>query len=120
MFINIVRWRVPKENSKKQFEIWREMMDYQRSHPEKVYYIKSRFFTFTEKGSSEESWMFLDEYKNREDFEKQMKTIKEDPEFIKLSDEFFPKWDALIIAGSRKHEFWTEMNKLKVEPPPQK
>lgn len=120
MFINTVRWRVPKENSKKQFEVWREMMDYQRAHPEKVYYIRSRFFTFTEKGSYEESWMFLDEYENREDFDKGMKTIKEDPEFIKLRDEFFPKWDTLIIAGSRKHEFWTKVEKLKVEPPPQK
>jgi hypothetical protein len=61
--------------------------------------------------------MFLDEYENREDFDKGMKTIREDQEFQKLSDEFFPKWDALIIAGSRKHEFWTEVEKLKVEPP---
>ena len=49
MLVNIVRWRVPKEHSKKQFELWYEMMEYQRSHPEKVYYIRSRFFTFTEK-----------------------------------------------------------------------
>jgi nicotinamidase-related amidase len=120
MFVNIVRWRVPIENSKKQFELWNEIMEYQRSHPEKVFYIRSRFFTFTEKGSSEENWMFLDEYKNREDFDKGMKTVKEDPEFKKLSDEFFPKWDAIIVAGSRKHEFWTEVEKLKVEPPPKK
>jgi hypothetical protein len=120
MFINIVRWRVPKENSKKQFELWREMMEYQKSHPEKVFYTRSRFFTFTEKGSSQEKWMFLDEYENREDFDKGMKTIREDTEFIKLLDEFFPKWDALIIAGSRKHEVWTEVEKLRVEPPPRK
>jgi len=120
MFVNIVRWRVPKENSKKQFELWNEMMGYQRSHPEKVFYIRSRFFTSSEKGSSEENWMFLDEYKNREDFDKGMKTIKEDPEFQKLSDEFFPKWDAIIVTGSRKHEYWTEMEKLIVEPPPKK
>jgi hypothetical protein len=64
--------------------------------------------------------MFLDEYKNREDFDKGMKTIKEEPEVTRLSDEFFPKWDAIIVAGSRKHEFWSEVEKLKVEPPPKK
>jgi len=52
--INIVRWRIAKENSDRQFDVWREMMDYQRSHTEKVYYARSRFFTFTEKGSSED------------------------------------------------------------------
>ena len=58
--INIVRWRIPKENSSKQFEVWREMMDYQKTHPEKVYYTRSRFYTSTEERASEENWMFLD------------------------------------------------------------
>jgi hypothetical protein len=96
------------------------MMDYQRSHPEKVFYIRSRFFTFAEKGSSEENWMFLDEYERREDFDKWMKTVHEDPELAKLANEFFTKWDALIIAKSRKTEVWTEVEELTVEPPPPK
>ena len=115
MLINIVRWRVPKENSNKQFELWREMMDYQKSHPEKVYYTRSRFFTFTEKASSEENWMFLDEYKHREDYDKWMKAVHEDPELMKLMDDWFPKWDALTVPGSRKGEVWTEIEKLRVE-----
>jgi hypothetical protein len=120
MFVNICRWRILKKNSRKQFELWREMMDYQRSHPEKVFYIRSRFFTFTEKESSEENWMFLDEYENREDFDKWMKNAREDPELKKLMDEFFPRWDALIVPGSRKMEVWTEVEKLTVELPPKK
>jgi hypothetical protein len=33
-----------------------------------------------------------------------------------MGDEFFPKWDALIVPGSRtKGEFWTEVEKLRVE-----
>jgi hypothetical protein len=120
MLINIVRWRVAKKDSKKQFEVWREIMDYQRSHAEKVYYVRSRFFTFTEKGLSEENWMFLDEYENREDYDKWMKTVREDPELLKLADKAFPKWDALIIPGSRKGEVWTEVEKLRAEHPPRK
>jgi hypothetical protein len=49
-----------------------------------------------------------------------MKTVHEDPELTKLMDEFFPKWDALIIPNSRKMEVWTEVEKLTVEPPPRK
>ena len=115
MLVNIVRWRVPKEKSNEQFEVWREMMDYQRSHPEKVFYTRSRFFTYTEKGSSEETWMFLDEYENREDYDKWMKAMREDPELTKLMDTWFPKWDALVISGSKKGEVWNEVEKLRVE-----
>jgi len=116
LLINIVRWRVPKENTKKQFEVWRKMMDYQRSHPEKFYYTRSRFFTFTEEESSEENWMFLDEYEHREDYDKWMKAVREDPELMKLMDEWFPKWDAVIVPGSKKKgEVWTEVEKLRVE-----
>ena len=117
MLINIGRWRILKKDSKKQFELWREMMDYQRSHPEKVFFTRSRFFTFTEKGSSEENWMFLDEYERSEDFDKWMKIVREDLELSKLANEFFPKWDALIIPGSKKSEVWTEVETLRVVPP---
>jgi ABC-type amino acid transport substrate-binding protein len=38
-----------------------------------------------------ESWMFLDEYERREDYDKWMKAVREDPELVKLMDEWFPK-----------------------------
>jgi hypothetical protein len=115
--VNIVRWRVLKENSKKQFEFMHWWMDWQRSHPEKFYYTRSRLFTFAEEGSSEENWMFLDEYEQREDFHKQLKAAREDPELSKvLNDECFPGWDPLIVLGSkRRGEVWTEVEKLRVE-----
>jgi hypothetical protein len=115
LLINIVRWRIPKENSSRQFEVWREMMDYQRSHPEKVYYTRSRFYTFTEEGSSEENWMFLDEYDNREAYDRTIKTMHEDPEVAPIVDGWFPKWDAVIVPGSKKKgEIWTEVEELRV------
>jgi hypothetical protein len=106
LLINVLRWRIPKENSEKQLEVWREMMDYQRSHRDKVYYTRSRFFNSTEEGSSEESWMFLDEYERREDYEKWMKAVREDAELVKLMDGWLPKWDALsLFLGPRKGKF---------------
>ena len=60
--------------------------------------------------------MFLDEYEDRAGYEKWIKTVREDPELMKLTDEFFPKWDALTIPGSKKKgEVWTEVEKLRVE-----
>ena len=44
-----------------------------------------------------------------------MKAVREGPELMKLMDEWFPKWDALIVPGSKKVEVWTEVEKLKVE-----
>jgi len=85
----------------------------------KCYYGYKRFsedIDFTEKGSSEESWMFLDEYERREDYDKWMKAAREDPELVKLMEAWFPKWAALIVLGSKKGEVWTEVEKLRVEP----
>ena len=115
MFINIMRWRILKENSYKQHEVWREMMDYQKSHPDKIFYERSSFYTHIEKGSNEENWMFLDEYESREDYDKWMRKVRDDPELIKLMNEWFPKWDALVIPGSKKGETWSEDEGLRVE-----
>ena len=115
MLVNIIRWRVPKENSEKQFEFFREVMDWEDTHSEKVDYTRSRFYTFTEEGSSEENWMVLDEYDCREDYDKWMKTVREDPELVKLWDEWMPRWDRLIVPKSKKGEVWTELEKLRVE-----
>jgi len=116
LLINTLSWRVPKENHEKQFEFWREVTGYQRSHPEKFHWIRSRFYTMTEEGSSEEHWMFLDEYQKREDFDRTMKTMHEDPEVTMLAEEWYPQWDAIIVPGSRtKGEIWTEVEKLAVE-----
>jgi len=115
VLVNIVRWRIPKENSSRQLEIWRAMMDYQRAHPEKVTYTRSRFFTFSAEGSSEESWMFLDDYERHEDFDRWMKAVREDPELIGLMESFMPEWDALIVPGPKQGEVWTEVESLRAE-----
>jgi len=118
MFVNIVRWRIPKEKSKEQLEVWRGMIGYQRSHPETVSLLRSRFFTSTDEGSSEENWMFLDEYNSREDFERFVKKWDEDPELAKLGEQFFAKWGAVMTPKSRKREYWTEVEELRSGPMP--
>jgi hypothetical protein len=41
-----------------------------------------------------------------------MKVVNEDPEIVRLMDDFFPKWDPLIAPGSKKSETWTEVKVL--------
>jgi hypothetical protein len=113
MFVNIVRWRVRKEDHDKVLDVWSKMMDYQRSHRKYFHYAKSRFFVHSGKELSEEDWMFLDEYERREDYDKWMKVVREDPEIIGLMDDFFPKWDPLIVPDSKKSETWTEIEGLR-------
>jgi len=90
------------------------MLAYQKSHPDKFYYLTSRFFTYTEKGSSDENWMFLDEYKSTVEYEKWRRVAHEDSEIVALMDGFFPKWDALIVPDSRKGEVWNEVEEFRV------
>ena len=116
MLVNIVRWRIPKEDSSRQLEFWREVTDWQRVHPEKVSFTRSRFFTSSAEGSSEESWMFLDDYDRREDHDRWMTVVREDPELMKLAQTWMPTWDALIVPGSKQGEVWTEVGSLTVEP----
>jgi hypothetical protein len=45
-----------------------------------------------------------------------MTTMHEDPEVAPLVEGWFPKWDAVIVPGSKKKgEVWTEVEKLRVE-----
>lgn len=115
MLVNIVRWRVPKEQSARQVEVWQEMMDWQRAHPDKVFYTRSCFFTTHTEGTSEEAWMFLDEYQRPEDYEKWMRTVREDPDLLALMEGFFAKWNSLVVPGSKRGEVWTEVESLRVE-----
>jgi len=60
--------------------------------------------------------MYLDEYERREDFHNQRTAILKDPELSRVvKDECYPKFDTLIVSGSRKSEVWTELEELRVE-----
>lgn len=48
--------------------------------------------------------MFLDEYDNREAYDKTMKNKHEDPEVAPIVDGWSPKWDALIVPDLRRKE----------------
>jgi len=62
----------------------------------------------TEEGSSEEHWMFLDEYDNREAYDKMRNAIEQDPELVKMNIQRHSKWDPMRVPDSFKAELWTE------------
>jgi hypothetical protein len=87
--------------------MWREILDYQRSHPEKFLYSRSRILTLAEEEPSEESWMWIDEYEDRETYDTMTKAIEEDPEVVRKKEEWHSIWDPMRIPGSVKTEVWT-------------
>lgn len=114
MLYEIAQWRVPKENSKKHLECWREILDSQRSHREKFHYTRTRILQLTdEESSEEETWGWIDEYEDREAYDKMMKAGEEDPEVVKLKNQYHSRWDPLRVQGSFKAQLWTE--KLRVD-----
>jgi hypothetical protein len=105
----IARWRIPKENSKKHLECWREILADQKAHSEKFHYTRTRILRLAnEESSEEETWGWIDEYEDREAYEKMTKAIEEDTEVVKLNIQGHSKWDPLRVPGSFKAELWTE------------
>jgi hypothetical protein len=51
-------------------------------------------------------------YDNREAYDE---TMHEDPEVSPIVGGWIPKWDAVIVPGSKKGEVWTEVEELRVE-----
>jgi len=113
LLYEIARWRIPKENSKKHLECWREILADQKAHSEKFHYTRSRIVQFAEAeaSSAEETWGWIDEYEDREAYEKMAKAIEEDTEVVKLKNQYHSKWDPLRVPGSFKAELWTEQLK---------
>jgi len=113
LLYEIAQWRIRKENSEKHLECWREILESQRSHREKFYYTRSRILQLAdEESSEEETWGWIDEYPNREAYDKMAKAYEADPDVVKLKNEYHSKWDPLRVPGSFKAQLWTERLRL--------
>jgi len=74
--------------------------DYQRKHPEKLFYRKTRTFFTSEEGSSEEIWFFIDEYDHLEAYEKAHEVYRTDPDALSKGASFRDALMSLIVPGS--------------------
>lgn len=105
--IETAGWRVPKEHHDAMLALARDGvpgedhtgMDYQRSHPDRFFYRKTRTFACSEPDSDEESWFFVDEYDSQEDYDSAHRAYG-DPVEARHGAAFGAALRKLIVPGS--------------------
>jgi len=70
--------------------------------------------------SSEEHWMYIDEYENREAFDRMYKAVEDQPDLFYSDDpakatQMREEKRSLTVPGSMKKELWTERAELAVD-----
>jgi hypothetical protein len=109
LLYEIARWRIHKESTRDHLEMWREIFDYAKSRSEKFYVTRSRILQLAdEESSEEETWGWIDEYEDREAYDKMAKAKDEDPELARMNKQWHSKWDPMRVPDSFKAELWTE------------
>jgi hypothetical protein len=95
-------------NSKKLEEMFRALITHVRSNRQTYPQLRSAVIcSSVEAGSSEEEWMWVEEYADREAMDAFYKAIKEDKTFLEIHDKQYNFW-RLIVEGSFKDEVYTE------------
>jgi hypothetical protein len=104
----IGRWRVPAANSKKLEEMFRVIITHLRTNPQRYPQLRSAVIcSSVEVGSSEEDWLWVEEYADREAYEAFYKALEEDKTFLDIHDKQYD-FRRLIVQGSFKDELYTE------------
>jgi len=111
---DIGQWRVSKANIKKHLEIMRKFVKWQKQNRRKFCYMHSTFGVLKSEDSSVETWMYIDEYKDQESYDKSAKALeKSDPDcagFFKIIEE----WESLIVPNSYTCARWIEKPELRI------
>ena len=108
LLIYIGRWRVPEANSKKLEEMFRAICTHLRSNRERYPQLRSGVIcSSAQGGSSEENWLWVEEYADREAYDAFYKALEEDKTFLEIHDKQYDFW-RLIVEGSFKGELYTE------------
>ena len=108
MLIYIGWWRVPAANSKRLEEMFRAICAHLRSDRAKYPQLRSAVIcSSVGTALSEEDWMWVEEYADREAMDAFYKAIKEDKTFLEIHDKQYDFW-RLIVNGSFKDGVYTE------------
>ena len=108
MTIYFARWRVPTANSKKMEETIQAIMRHLRANPQRYSQLRSAIYcSSTRPESSEEDWMWVEEYADQETMDAFYKALKEDKTFLEIHDEKYDFWH-LIVKDSFKSELYSE------------
>jgi hypothetical protein len=90
------------------------VIDYERAHPERFYFTRTRSFFRPDPDNPEhEIWMFIDEFDSRDAYwQSLMNALHNDPDILALQKELV----AYFIDGCPTgHQVWTEIKELRVQ-----
>jgi hypothetical protein len=108
LFIYFAQWSVPITNSIKLEEMFCALLTYVRSNRERYPQLRSAVYcSSVSVDTSDEDWIWVEEYMNREDYEAFYKSLKDDEEFKKIHDKQYDFWH-LITKGSFKDREYQE------------
>jgi hypothetical protein len=108
LLMYIGRWRVPAANSKKLEEMFRALITHVRANPQRYPQLRSAVICSSVQNElSEEDWMWVEEYADREAYDAFYKALEEDKTFLEIHDKQYDFW-RLIVEGSFKGELFTE------------
>ncbi len=100
MLYDIGKWKVSKVNAEKFLDMLNRFVEWQKQNRSKFYYTHSRFGIVKSEDQSEETWMYIDEYKDQDSYDTFIGSFQSsDPGlagFFKLKDEF----ESLIVPNS--------------------
>jgi hypothetical protein len=102
LLYDIGQWKVSRANTKKFLEMMNRFVEWQKQNRKKFYYTQSTFGIVKDDDPSMETWMYVDEYKDQESYDKFEESFQwsnpENAGFLKLKEEFA----SLIVPDSYK------------------
>jgi myosin-crossreactive antigen len=102
------RWRVPAANSKKLEEMFRAIITHVKNNPLRYPQLRSAvIFSSIDAESSEEDWMWVEEYADQEAMDAFYKALGEDKTFLDIHDKQYD-FRRLIVHGSFADKVHTE------------
>jgi hypothetical protein len=114
LLYNIGEWKVSKANAKKFLEFMGRFVEWQKENRKKFYYTRSTFGILKTEDTAVETWMYIDEYKDQESYDKFGEDFRRsNPDwagFFRLRDEF----ESLIVPNSYNCEVLIEKPELRI------
>ena len=108
MFVQSGRWRVPKVYSEKHREIIGALIENQSRNREKFLCINTRIFLLESRDSGEETWIYVDEYVDREAYNLAVEAYHDDDPVHTRDREIKGEWVKYVVPDSLESEVWLE------------
>jgi len=110
----ISRWKVSKANAKKHLEMINRVSEWVKQNRKKCHFERSIYCLLKTEDPSGETWMNIDEYKDRESYEEFTKTFQRSNSdyagLFKIEEEVI----SLLVPDSLTREVYIEKAELSV------